>query len=342
MKIDSGTIYFVRETDRDSGGLSDLVKIGLVSDPKSPYLRLKEHQTGNPRKLVFDSNQFVETSAVEYVEWLIHKTFASERVSGEWFLLPSDKDVERVVLKAQEIAQEVSSKISLIQTADHLSEVLSTDEYLDSTDEIVSKAWDLAVYNKQISLLSTLRTKTLGSYKKIVLEAGEDAVKDLAKLVHVSPKPKFSSALFIEKYPEIAQLFMRSEPEFKASKLKIEKTAKESNLPDNFKQLKETIEDVNVSAVAEGNYYLINDNLAQIEQFLSSLSWPQRVLDAELKVFCGTAAGVSGVFDWKRVIEDSKPELSEGELYEKHRDKFDECITKAADFDYYKPLAYKA
>lgn len=135
---------------------------------------------------------------------------------------------------------------------------------------------------------------------------------------------------------------MRTEPEFKASKLKIEETAKESNLPDNFKELKETIEEINVSAVAEGNYYLINDNLAQIEQFLSSLSWPQRVLDAELKVFCGTAAGVSGVFDWKRVIEDSKPELSEGELYEKHRDKFDECITKAADFDYYKPLAYKA
>jgi hypothetical protein len=342
MKIDSGTIYFVRETDRESGGLSDLVKIGLVSDPKSPYLRLKEHQTGNPRKLVFDSSQFVETSAVEYVEWLIHKTFASERVSGEWFLLPTEKDVDRVVLKAKEIAEEVSSKVWLIQKAAHLGEVVSTDEYLDATEEIVSKAWNLAVYDKQISLLKTLRKATVGLYTQIALEAGEDAVMDLAKLIHVSPKPKFDPAMFIKKYPEIAEQFMRSEPEFKSSNLKLTKPAKESDLPDSFKELKGAVKEVNVSAIADGNFYLINDNLTQIDQFLSSISWPQRVLEAELKVFCGAAAGVSGVFDWKRIIEDSKPELSEGEIYEKHRAKYEECITKAPDREYYKPLAYKS
>lgn len=342
MKIDSGTIYFVRETDRETGDLSDLVKIGLVSDPKSPYLRLKEHQTGNPRKLVFDANQFVQTSAVEYVEWLIHKTFASERVSGEWFLLPSAKDVERVVAKAQEIASQISSELPLIQKADYLGEVISSEEYLDSTPGVEAKAWDLALYNKQTSLLGTLRTKTLGCYKKIVEEAGEDAVRDLAKLVHVSPKPKFSPALFIEKYPEIAVQFMRTEPEFKSSKVKLEKTAKESDLPEGFQELKSRVEEVNITAISDGNYYLINDNLVQIEQFLASLSWPQRVLEAELKVFCGNAAGVTGVFDWKRAIEDSKPELSEGEIFEKHKSKFEECIIKADDYEYYKPLAYKA
>jgi hypothetical protein len=342
MKIDSGTIYFVRETDRETGGLSDLVKIGLVSDPKSPYLRLKEHQTGNPRKLVFDSNQFVHTSAVEYVEWLIHKTFASERVSGEWFLLPSAKDVERVVAKAQEIALEISSEIPLIQKADHLGEVISTDEYLVSTPEIEVKAWDLAIYNKQTSLLGTLRTKTLGSYKKIVAEAGTDAVKDLAKLVQVSPKPKFSPALFIEKYPDIALQFMRTEPEFKSSKVKIQKTAKESDLPESFQEFKSKVEEINVSAISDENYYLINENLVQIDQVLASISWPQRVLEAELKVFCGTAAGVTDVFEWKRAVEESKPELSEGEIFEKHKSKFEECIIKADDYEYYKPLAYKA
>ena len=79
MDYVSGEIYFVRE--RTDNGFSPFVKIGLVHGIRDSLTRLKEHQTGNPRRLFIDEKQVVRTEAVDRVEAQMHKIFSPKRVS---------------------------------------------------------------------------------------------------------------------------------------------------------------------------------------------------------------------------------------------------------------------
>ncbi len=326
MKIDPGTIYFVRETDRETGKLSDLVKIGLVNGSKSPWDRLKDHQTGNPRKLVFDDAQFIETSAVGYVEWLIHKTFAAERVSGEWFLLPTKQDVDKVVRKANEIASEVSSKIPLIEGAERLTSEVSESSAIDSTEDIRAKAWELAILQKQSSMIVTLKKSTSKCFGKVVEEFGTEALAEQVKFTPVNPQSKFNPGILESKYPKLYENYLRTEEELVGLKLELEKTAKESDLPDDFTNLKTKIKERNELALSSRNYYLLNENLVFLDEFKSSIDWPLKVLDAELKVFCGRAEGVLGLYKWHRRYEAGKPFVAESELIRDHNLEYLDCF----------------
>ena len=326
MKINPGTIYFVRETDRETGKLSDLVKIGLVNGSKSPWDRLKDHQTGNPRKLVFDDAQFIETSAVGYVEWLIHKTFAAERVSGEWFLLPTKTDVNKVVSKANEIASSVSSKIPLIEEAELLTHQVSSSPAIEATEEIRTKAWELAVLQKQSTMIETLRKSTSKCFGKVVEEFGAEALADQVRITPVTPKAKFNPDLLKSKYPALYDAYIRTEEELVGLKIELEKPAKESDLPEEFSDLKSKVKAQNELALDSGNYYLLNENLVLLEEFRSAIDWPLKVVDAELKVFCGLADGVIGLYKWNRRYEAGKPFVAEAELIRDHNVEYVKCF----------------
>lgn len=326
LKITPGTIYFVRETDRETGKLSDLVKIGLVNGNKSPWERLKAHQTGNPRKLVFEAGQFVETSAVGYVEWLLHKTFAAERVGGEWFLLPEKSDVDRVVAKAMEIASEVSNRIPLIEEADRLSALTSSSPAIDPTEEIKSKSWEFALLQKQSTMTETLKKATSSCFGKVVEEFGEEVLADHVEFTDVTPKSKFSPELLMKKYPELYKKFVRTNQVLVGQKLVLEKTAKESDLPDEFGNLKSKIKERNELALSSGDYYLLNENLTLLDEFKSSIDWQLKVADAQLKVFCGSAEGVIGLYSWHRRYEAGKPYFLELDLIRDHNVEYLDCF----------------
>ena len=73
-----GWLYFIGEA-----GLTSFVKIGFTK--YRPELRLKQLQTGNPRKLMLlYARKFPE---VMEVESRLHVQFDEDRVEGEWFRL---------------------------------------------------------------------------------------------------------------------------------------------------------------------------------------------------------------------------------------------------------------
>jgi len=88
MKLTAGEIYFVRERDIKSGEVTPYVKIGIVREgakgPRTSEERLLEHQTGNPRNLFL--HEVINTPAVEEIETRLHRTYAEQAVSGEWFV----------------------------------------------------------------------------------------------------------------------------------------------------------------------------------------------------------------------------------------------------------------
>jgi hypothetical protein len=319
LKIDPGTIYFVRETDRETGKLSDLVKIGLVKGKKSPWERLKDHQTGNPRKLVFEDNQFIATNAVGYVEWLIHKTFAAERVGGEWFLLPTKRDVDRVVEKANEIAKAVTDMTPVIEEADRLTHLESTSEDLDANEEIRSKTIAYFLLQKQVTAIGSLKRATMKCFDKVIEEFGTEALVNQVEFTEVVPKHKFSSKIFKEKYPNLYEEYQRTDEELLGTSIKLAFKPEDTDQSNEFVRLKAEIQERNELALSSQNYYLLNENLVILEEYEGYVDWPIKLLEAELKVFCGVAKGVKGLYIWNRHMGQGKPYLSERELIEDHQ-----------------------
>ena len=72
MNNKSGTIYVIGEKEDESNSQTLFYKCGIVRDGtgRDSHIRLLEHQTGNPRKLVVVET--ISAPFVEYVETSIH------------------------------------------------------------------------------------------------------------------------------------------------------------------------------------------------------------------------------------------------------------------------------
>lgn len=87
MSIDTSCWVYVICDDFEFCDI-EFAKIGMAS---SPYLRLKQLQTGNPKALYIDKLYlFEKRSHAEYIEKRLHEIFRIENISGEWFLYSED------------------------------------------------------------------------------------------------------------------------------------------------------------------------------------------------------------------------------------------------------------
>ena len=67
-------IYFIKEIGER------YIKIGYTSHDTAVG-RLSSLQVGNPRQLIVEHTEYGDTDR----EWMLHRLFASYRISGEWF-----------------------------------------------------------------------------------------------------------------------------------------------------------------------------------------------------------------------------------------------------------------
>ena len=82
-----GYIYCIREQDYLDLSWGRYVKLGLTE--RTVAERIREHQTGNPRKESSEYDLFVPL--MTYTETYLHHHFASERIAGEWFDMDTAK-----------------------------------------------------------------------------------------------------------------------------------------------------------------------------------------------------------------------------------------------------------
>ena len=81
--LTEGTLYIDRDRDVRTGEWGPYVKIGIVRDGKTPEQRVKELQTGNPRRV--HTIKTYASPMVESLETRLHHNFATMWVRGEWF-----------------------------------------------------------------------------------------------------------------------------------------------------------------------------------------------------------------------------------------------------------------
>jgi hypothetical protein len=307
MRLKPGTIYFVRETDRDTGRYSDLVKIGLVESPRTARERLSEHQTGNPRKLDLD-NQSVDTEAVGYVEAQLHKAFASKRVLGEWFRFQNESEIAEAVAKARELAAIAASRTPVFAKAEELSGFYSEGDLIPSTPEGLRALKDFAEHSKALSEYQALANQIKSVLEATLAEKGAEALEGIYKVIPKYYDPKFSAtkfkAAFKNTHADLIAKCTVKIPRFSATfewLLEGIEVELSDYVQANIARLAKEID----AAIGKDDFFALNDLLLQIKEEIAPLEWEIAYLEAEVKHTCGTAPGIEGVCTWVREIRET-------------------------------------
>jgi len=304
----AGELYFLGEIDLRSQSMTPFVKIGIVkeSQDRDTAKRLKEHQTGNPRRIV--EIAIIGTSRVERIETLLHQTFAPVGVGGEWFELGGDRLTDAIT-HAQNLADSMTGAEETLRLAEGLNDHLSHGEPLKSDESLVAhhrRCLELRAVSKAIDSAQTLVKNALG-------EAASNGI-DVSRFVQVirrEASPAFDKKAFQlahpEEWMEFQVEYMRADKRFLPARdpsldLSVERLAP---VVARLASEVETTIDSGTSDI---------DSIAHLHSLSLDLLREGAAIDfeadrveAELKVACGEAPGIEGICSWKRVmIPDTK------------------------------------
>jgi hypothetical protein len=313
MNLAPGELYFIGETDVLTKKETSYVKIGLVREfnEKTSEARASEHQTGNPRHL--HVAKVVKAHAISEVENIIHKLFAPQRISGEWFYFTAS-ELKTAISTAEALSKEIGSNIVSFRQAEKWKGELSTEKILQPTP-------------------ATL--KTYGEYQKAQVRITRCSeiikqVKDLFREAITKREDVSHMAIWQEKAPQIT---------FDAGRLRVE-------FPKLYGEFCETVEflDVRFSMTkAKGpqppldridkplfTFGIEIESLIEkskknrlkkedlFRQYLRLLGFKARaeldqdIASAIIKVACKRAAGIEGVCKWPRIMKSGETFDEEG------------------------------
>ena len=83
MPMKEGWVYLLRDIDVLSGSVGQYLKIGKTEMGVGTPKRIKQHQTGNPRKIYNVSD--IQAPGMSEMETFMQHYFSPLRISGEWF-----------------------------------------------------------------------------------------------------------------------------------------------------------------------------------------------------------------------------------------------------------------
>ena len=322
MRFNAGTIYFVREVVDKKGTLSKNVKIGLVEDPRTAEDRLREHQTGNPRRLKLEDKRLVKTMAVKYVESQLHKSFATHRISGEWFHFESDDLISEAVSLAKKYSKQVAAKMPVLEEAARLSRLLSKGKARACTPAIKKLGKEVALASETVLLYNQLISQVDSVFRAAISEQGVDAFQGIVEKVDVYPKPKFSvtefRAAFKKTDPELIERYVVAESRFSA-KFELLVELEEADVPEELiNEYLWNVEQIKVLEEAK-DYFGLNELKLTLMTKRAPYEWMVASGEAQLKVECKQAPGILEVCSWVREMK-VRNVFSEGKLFDEDPD----------------------
>ena len=326
MKIQAGTIYFVREKREGTDDFSHLVKIGLVSGDRSPYVRLREHQTGNPRKLVFDPSQFVQTQAVEYVESQLHGRYAAKRVSGEWFSFADQTELDQVVQSARDMAKQLESSSPIFKKAAEYRFSYSNGEVAPKSEAATEIADRYLNANAVCERAEELIEKVAAGIRWQAETFGEAAVEGIMQVIRIAREPAFSVEKFKKAYPKIWEEFCDIVPQAWNPKFSIQHVADFSLETQKLLSMLDEMDGLLDEMLANQDVYGLNELDLTARQLLAPSTWDRDLAEAELQNMCGNYEAIESICTWKREVvtrrsfnierlREAKPELHESFIF---------------------------
>jgi hypothetical protein len=318
-------VYFIRERHQIDGGSSWCVKIGIVQDiARDSQQRVRDHQTGNPRDL--ELHHVTQTPGPYRVERFLHQKFGPKRVRSEWFRL-SDAELESAVQTAERMAEEAFIHIPIMKAAEELKSVVSTPDKIPPTDETDRWINSLSVAKQAMKLCDKMSDAYKGAIAELPPDDRAQAENEELVLTEYFTLTKFDQQRFAEKYPGLLEQYTATSVEvvgsFRTTLPDVDLPEADSELVDFCSDFQESCEKVRRKELNFGELF---DLFQVLERFRGSYSWDADVADANLRVICGSSAGIEGQATWNRTVKERLSrdlELLESE----HREKYIEFVT---------------
>jgi hypothetical protein len=304
MAYERGEIYFVRETAKELElGRTPFVKVGLVKkkENRDSFGRLSEHQTGNPRTLFINRDDIVHTDAVTRIEALLHRIFANKRINGEWFQLETESEIQEVIDKARELAEEIKPFIPKFDQAEQLKNLASNGKTKTATEQDITNAKLLAAAKLKLKMCKSLKSEITQLLTVIYNEGGN--VSGAAGTQITKFEPVFDEEKFKAENAEIWESYLAEESKWFQSFLPKDKSITLEDLDDeiqkDFASIKEVIDAVAISK----DVALLNEPNLKLTNIEGIAKWEEDLLVAELKISTGEYEAIEGVCSWKRLMK---------------------------------------
>ena len=143
-KIDPGELYFITSIDQKSGKSQGFYKIGIVHNLRETAQRIKEHQTGNPHRVV--PYEVIKTEAPLLIEQILHATYRANQMSTEWFKF-DDKTRDAAIKKAKDLDKIHGPTLKALRKLYHKSStkpmLTLTGAALNNAEKLRNQAYDL-------------------------------------------------------------------------------------------------------------------------------------------------------------------------------------------------------
>ena len=217
MSMKEGWVYLLREKDFLTGETDRYLKIGLTE--RDVPDRVKEHQTGNARKVMSVYEKHVPLMSA--MENHLHHVYSSDRVYGEWFDLDEDRVQNELIPMIERLATEQAETKAHKEAAAELKKKYDNGTVRDPT------AAETALHE---AYLAAKHAHTLAKARHAIDDAKVRALigasESIEGVVLVKPKKQskhFNKAAFLKSLtPEEHALCHATVTEFKAGSPKIE------------------------------------------------------------------------------------------------------------------------
>ena len=319
-KFTEGTLYIDRDKDVRNESWGPYVKIGIVRDGKTPEQRVRELQTGNPRK-VHTIKEYNSVPMVESLETRIHHNFADRWVRGEWFEMDDDF-VENEL--DQEIVSYISEQKKFIDFHKKRVELKSLPSNGTIREPTLS---ELKLHQEYINTKirnDELKAKSLIIQAQMMVEMGNGGgVSSILKLTKritpekvVPAKITFDKSKFKAEYPDLYdELVVVEEGTIKGNLTmkNIPTLAKvDSELKKNEDTSKETCNTLK-NSLCDNERVPPNEKLKKLHlQYISMLGdlfntdLQMERIKSQFASSLGEDEGIEGIIQWKRARKPSE------------------------------------
>jgi len=304
MNLTAGELYFVGETDVLTKKETSYVKVGLVREvgDRTSQARASEHQTGNPRQL--HVAKVVKAHAISEVENIVHKLYAPQRISGEWFHFTAD-ELKQAITTARTLAKEIDSHLSSFQQAAKLKDELSSEKVLKPTPEILKMYSEYQKAQVRITRCSEIIKQVKDLFREAIVN--QEDVDHMAIWREKAPQVIFDQMQLEEDFPKLFEEFSETFECVFGPFAVIKSKDPQPSLARIDKQLFNLGLEIEIMIEKAKNNKLKKEVL--FKQYLRVLGFKARaeldqdIAKATIKVACKRAAGIDGVCNWQRVMK---------------------------------------
>ena len=304
MKFTAGELYVIGEIDLRTNQKTNYYKVGIVREKKerTSAERLKDHQTGNPRKLFV--HDFIKCQVVEEVETVFHKLMAPKGVRGEWLEL-EESELAQAIGLIKRLNEEVNDHYGFFEQAELLKKQESSEEVVSADEEILGWHRSYAA--------ADVRSKAAGKVLKLISDALKEAVSsgvELNQIVEIQLKEgrkSFDKESFRAQYADLFEKYVT-----------FEETSKQRFTPTIPKEIKDSLNEIdpelfNTLEVIEGfiedvksskrTYQELHGQYLRVLSIEADADWIKTIAEARIKTACAAAGGIEGVCTWSRANE---------------------------------------